>query len=229
MGKGLRKQLIDKGVYDAIIVLGGGITQKARLSRSSKLRVEKAVELFKKKKAYKIIMSGAWSFLLKKNPLITEAKAMKQYAIRLGIHKKDVLVEDYSEDTIGNAFFTKIRFLEPNNWNNVIVVTSKFHANRALYVFKKVLGSGFNVRIVKAKDIMSNKQLSKKIKREKRISQLTNKWLQDLRDGDDNALREFLFKKHPGYSKKNLITRIKKSLITKLIKSEIMFRILKNI
>ena len=66
----------------------------------------------------------------KEAPIRSEASAMKEYALSLGIPEMNILAEEKSKDTLGNAFFTKITYLEKYNWKNVIVITSDFHLNR---------------------------------------------------------------------------------------------------
>ena len=62
-------------------------------------------------------------------------------------HPEDqIIAEDESRDTIGNAWFTKTRIVAPRNWGSLTLVTADYHMQRALWVFRKVYGPECNVR-----------------------------------------------------------------------------------
>ena len=73
---------------------------------------------------------------------------MKEYALSLGIPEMNILAEEKSKDTLGNAFFTKITYLEKYNWKNVIVITSDFHLNRTKFLFDNVLGPQYAIKYI---------------------------------------------------------------------------------
>src|SRR3989338_1963789 len=133
---------------DVIIILGGGIEPDGSLPEIPKLRIIKGAELFRDGIAPKIIMSGNYGFWLEKEPIRPEAEAMKEYAVSLGVPEGGILKEDISKDTIGNAYFCKINFLETNNWHNVVIVTSDYHIPRTRYIFEKVLGKNYMIEFV---------------------------------------------------------------------------------
>lgn len=134
--------------YDAIIVLGGGINKDGSLPRVVKKRVDRAVELYKKGCASRLIMSGKWGVNSKITYPCTEAEAMEEYAVLCGARRDDVLVEKKSQDTLGNAYWSKITFLKPAKWNKFVVVTSDFHVKRAKYIFSKVFGPEYRMSFV---------------------------------------------------------------------------------
>lgn len=83
---------------------------------------------------------------------------MKAYAESLGVVPNDILVENRSAHTLGNAYFAKLLFCTPNNWHDIIVIASDETMPRLKYLFKKVFGSNyhfnFEVRLLgAAKDI----------------------------------------------------------------------------
>ena len=120
---------------DAIVVLGGRLNDDGTLRPVLRSRVEKAVELFKQGVAPVVIMSGKWTDQLKKDPVKTEARAMKEYAEELWVPEHAILVEEQSQNTIGNAYYTK-KILAKRAWKDIVVVTSDFHLKRSLYLFK---------------------------------------------------------------------------------------------
>ncbi len=151
---------------DAIIILGGGIKADGSLPNEVKSRIKKGIELYKKGYAPRIILSGAYSFLSKYPPPKTEAEVMKDYAVYLGFNKNNLLLENESQDTIGNAYLTKIRILLPRDWKSITVVTSDYHIARTKYIFKKVLGAGYKITFVPAPSNLSKHKLKIELKNE---------------------------------------------------------------
>ena len=124
---------------DVILVLGSGIMKDGSLPPRAKERVAKAVDLYKKGLASKILMSGRHTFKLLEKPKTTEAKSMQEFAKTLGVEDKDIFIEENSMDTVGNAYFSKLFYLDPNRWKKIIVVTSDFHVKRSKFLFEKIL------------------------------------------------------------------------------------------
>ena len=99
--------------YDAIVVLGGGVSQTGELNEEIKKRLDLAVALFRSGTSQSIIMTGGYSYKATIPPAITEAKAMQTYAIKCGIAAKHIYVEEDSRETVGNAYFTKVKLFIP--------------------------------------------------------------------------------------------------------------------
>ncbi|MBI2145552.1 YdcF family protein [Candidatus Woesearchaeota archaeon] len=173
--------------FDAIIVLGAAITDKGNLSRIARSRVEKAIELFRYLYAPRIIMTGK-----------RESLAMRKYATKRGLPRKCAFAEDHSLDTIGNAFFARKLFLEPNGWNKVVVVTSKFHARRAEFIFRKVLGRGYFIKVIPSRRVLSEKLFRLKLQSERKTLLVTKMLGSLIADGDLAAIENFL-RKSPIY------------------------------
>ncbi len=100
---------------DVIVVLGGGVHE---------LRAERAAELFQQHAASRIIITGAGDDEI--NRLILRQKGVPASAIE---------VEGNSTTTRENAEFT-IKMLRAENVHHVILVTSWYHARRALKTFE---------------------------------------------------------------------------------------------
>lgn len=173
--------------FDVIIVLGAGITKKGNLSKVAKSRMDKAIELYRSGAAPRIIAAGK-----------RESAVMKRYAVKKGIGMKDVLAEGNSLDTVGNAFFTRKKFLLPNNWHKVVVVTSVFHLPRAKFVFRKVLGKSYTIKFVAAKRVLSKSLFEKMLRLENGLFMLTKILSILVADGDMKAIENFV-KKNPLY------------------------------
>ena len=185
---------------DAIVILGGGISQDGKLKQTTINRLDKGIELFNQGIARYIILSGKYSSELDYIPVTTEAKAMAKYLEDKGIPEDRILLEEESMDTIGNAYFTKVKILKPRNWKNIVVVTSDFHIPRAEYIFRKVLGKGYKVRFVGAPTGFSRRKLKELMDEENRVFNLIKNWIENIPDGHDEAFEKFIFNLHPAYA-----------------------------
>ncbi|MEK7153240.1 MAG: YdcF family protein [Patescibacteria group bacterium] len=182
---------------EAYIVLGGGIDASGRLSDTSMSRVEYASELYHRQRL-PFVVSGRWSLLAETAPARTEAAAMREYAIANGVSEDSILVEDESMETVGNAYFTYTRYIKPKGWRAVEVVTAAFHSARALYSFRKVLGSSCTVRMAVSRDIFSPAEQSKLEQRESKIFSFIRELFNPIPEGDAAAIYAALHKL-PGY------------------------------
>ncbi|MBU3905253.1 MAG: YdcF family protein [Nanoarchaeota archaeon] len=190
--------------FDAILVLGELLKPDGSISDNLRKRLDKSVELINESCSHQIIVSGGYGFLAPYKPSITEAKAMKEYLVKIhGAPEDRILMEEESKDTIGNAYFVKSKYLEPNEWNKILIVTSDFHTERVKYVFRKVLGPQYLFDIVGVESDASDKELEM----EKKIIGFIKKYLEDVEDGDNEAIKKLLFDRHPAYAKKPDMTK----------------------
>ncbi|MBU0758150.1 MAG: YdcF family protein [Nanoarchaeota archaeon] len=196
---------------DALIVPSGSMYKNGILPESTKKRVEKAVDLYYDEldENTKIIMSTKWSFLIdgKKNrPPHTEAYAMKEYALEYAesISKSskelepNILLEEESKETIGNAVYTKCIYLEPNDWKRVGVVTSEFHMPRVKQIFNRILGDEYTIRYFETENMLDGPELWQRNQLEK--------FLLNIFENDENLTSDhlqgkaYLETKHFAYS-----------------------------
>lgn len=168
-----------------VVVLGEALTSN-KPGKILKQRVEAAIKI----PAEKYIMSGAYCFTTKKIPPKTEAQAMKEYALSLGINKNKIIKEEKSKDTIGNAYFTK-QIIKNNTF---LVITSDFHKERVEYIFEKVFKRKIKVIGVKT-------GLTERFVKDQAILTFTELLLNDVSD-----FKEFIYKFHPGYAKRPIIS-----------------------
>ncbi len=107
---------------DVIIILGG----------DTGIRVEQGVELYQKGYADAIIVSGGQLY-----HQLTQAEAMKEHAVALGVPVKAVFMEPKAESTYDNALYSK-QIMMQQNFTSAIVVTSNYHTRRSKFIFDKV-------------------------------------------------------------------------------------------
>src|SRR4051812_15721772 len=192
---------------DAIVVLGRGVDPDAALPALAKQRVERAAELFAWGVAPRLIFSGRCSLMTETEPSRTEAAAMAEYAMSLGIPSRAVILEEESRDTIGNAYFVLRRFLEPNDWMSIRVVTSDFHIQRTAWVFQKVLGLGYDVAYSPSPSELDHATIAARAREESDISTFLMDWLGSIRDGDPIGLARLIWQEHPGYAADPMISK----------------------
>lgn len=192
---------------DAIVVLGRGIDPDGSLPLLAKQRVARAAELFAWETAPRIIFTGRCSLMTDMIPTVTEAGAMAAYAVKLGLPREALLVEEKSRDTIGNAYFVLREVLEPNDWTSIRVVTSDFHIQRTAWIFQKVLGVGYDVSFSAAPSELDHSTIAVRAREEADITAFLMEWLADVPDGDPMALARVIWEEHPGYAADPLVTR----------------------
>jgi uncharacterized SAM-binding protein YcdF (DUF218 family) len=196
----------DRYAADALVVLGGGVEADGSPTWLSCTRVAQAVESFRAGVAPRLILSGRCGLAQEPEPAMTEAAAMADFAAHLGVPRDVLHVEEESRDTLGNAYFTRERFLEPNRWSTIRVVTSDFHLSRAAWVFRKILGSDYDFSFVSAFSGLPPRELIGRVLEECRISIFLNEWLEAVQEGDDEAIDRLMLHEHPGYAEAPSLT-----------------------
>lgn len=191
----------------AIIVLGRGLEADGSLPALACQRVDRALELFAWEVAPRIIFSGRCSLNVQAEPAVTEAAAMADYAESRGAPRSALHLEEESRDTVGNAYFTMKRWLEPNEWTSIRVVTSDFHIPRTAWVFQKVLGLGYDIAFNPAPSELDHTTVALRAREESDILTFLTEWMEEIRDGDPLALEQLIWQQHPGYAASPTISR----------------------
>lgn len=145
--------------YDVVIVLGFDVREDGSLPEEGRSRVRAAATLLKGQRGKNLLLSGRVAHVHKYQPAKTEAEAMADYAMAIGIPDKNITLEDKSRSTYENALFTK-EIAKANNWTKIAVVTSQFHAQRAEYLFQKVYGESYQINFVIADNCLSPDELN---------------------------------------------------------------------
>ena len=112
---------------DCIIVLGALVEKDGTLSIMLQDRVDEGIKLYKMGAAKKILMSG--DHLAKD---YDEVNAMREYAITKGVPNEDIFMDHAGLSTYESMYRARDIFL----CKKVIIVTQKFHINRAIYTAK---------------------------------------------------------------------------------------------
>src|SRR4051812_5501073 len=192
---------------DAIVVLGRGVRPDGSLGLIARGRVDRALELYGRGVAERIIFSGRSALMGEDDPLVTEAQAMAKYAAARGLPAVASFVEDESRDTIGNAYFTWRRWLEPNDWRSIRVVTTDYHIPRAAWIFRKILGPTYDVAFSAAPSDRFASSVASRARDESDIAAFLAGWLADIEDGDVVAIEKLITTEHPAYAANPAMSR----------------------
>ncbi len=126
--------------YSAGVLLCGDIAtydnpSERIIFRSGADRLLQTIELYKREKIKKIIVSGGSGHLIYKDR--TEAAFIKKYLTNIGIPPDDIIFESSSRNTFENARYT-YRLLQENKISDtILLITSSLHMRRAYACFKK--------------------------------------------------------------------------------------------
>jgi hypothetical protein len=141
-------------------------------------------------------MTGSVSSKATFRPSISEAQAMKDYAVSLGIPQDKIFVETESKDTLGNFYFTKLNLLVPLGLSNIIIIRGPNQSDERIeYLAKKVLGDEYTFRIVRP-DIERPSEQS----REKESLSRAKQWLDPIENGNMSSIYKLMRERHPGYN-----------------------------
>jgi uncharacterized SAM-binding protein YcdF (DUF218 family) len=138
------------GFPEVAVVLGGGFSGDGKPSASTTARARAAAHLAQKRPDLAIITSGSHGD--GPAPAKTEAAVMADLIQAAGVARERVFLEERSRDTIGNAVEVAARYLARIEPRPIYLVTSPFHLERALVVFRNVLGFAWQVQAVAAED-----------------------------------------------------------------------------
>ena len=136
---GARRTFTPGTTYDAVIVLGG-IVDPAGSSHSGELelnepveRILRAAELLKSGQARMVLLSGGppWP------GVPSEAESLAAWLGEQGIDADRIVVEGRSRNTRENAV-ESARIVTARGWKKLLLVTSAWHAPRALASFRAV-------------------------------------------------------------------------------------------
>lgn len=134
--------------YDVILTLGNGLTVNWGLPKIVTTRLLYISKLYNQKLSDTILVSGGYSIswdLKRIKPLTTEAEEMERTLIHFGVPQKAIFKEEESRDTIGNFYFSKVRYFIPNKWRYVLIVCEDFHLKRVKFLAKKIFGDEYRL------------------------------------------------------------------------------------
>lgn len=125
--------------FDAVIVPGGGLDPATACPNPWVQARLNAAATLNSRTRYFIVLSQGTSH--RPPPLdttsrpISEAAASARHLVQAGVSPDRVLLDAWSLDTIGNAFFARAMHADPLRLNSLCVITSDFHMPRTAAIF----------------------------------------------------------------------------------------------
>ncbi len=110
---------------ETALVLGAKVFQQGTMSGMLQDRVDTAIDLYKKDKVKKILISGDHG-----REDYDEVNTMKDYLLKKGIKGEDIFLDHAGFDTYDSLY----RANEIFKVSSVVVVTQNFHLPRAVYI-----------------------------------------------------------------------------------------------
>ena len=145
---------------------------------------------------------------------ITEAAASVRYLVeRKHVPPMAVQEEAFSWDTVGNAYFARMLFVEPAAAAEAVVITNEWHMPRAEAIFRRVFGlgagggggdprgrlrAGFRLRFVSVPDALEAGAAAARRRHEARSLRAFEENTRGVRTLRD--LQHWLFTRHDAYA-----------------------------
>lgn len=128
-----------------IIILGYGLANDGSVQPILKSRLDKAISIYQKTDT--LLVCGKQppkATVPMRCEHTTEAEAMLRYLVNHDIPTENILKEEQSATTFGNALFSYfILFQEPTTYQPIIIISNEFHEPLVKYSFDKVFGNRY--------------------------------------------------------------------------------------
>ena len=175
----------------SVVIILGNRLHRARIHNELKGRMDVGINVFRDKDAKYLIVSGG-----KTNPSVnlSEAEVMRNYAIMRGIPPEEIILEQNSMDTIGNAYFTR-KIVDKIGCADIYVVSSCYHVERVKFIFEMSYGKDYNMFFNYCFPFHS---LDAE-KKEKDSIKLAEDFFRNITPGDLYEIKKRLFSIHPLY------------------------------
>ena len=170
---------------EVAVVLGGGVGPDGTPTASTAARARAAAQLARRRPAAAIVASGSHGS--GPAPARTEAAVMAEVIASAGIPRERIFLEERSRETIGNAVEVATSYLAAIEPRPLFLVTSPFHLERALVVFRNVLGFAWQVQAVSAEETDDDLANAND---ETRYLQETFVFFKDIEPGDVAAIEK---------------------------------------
>ncbi len=121
---------------EAIVVIGGDHKPE---------RVKRAIELYQQGYASIVVLS-AGTLVDEGTEHVPEAEVMRRQALALGLPETALLMEEQSQSTYQNAYYTQA-IAAKYGFKSLLLVTSAYQSRRAKRIFEDVLGNSVEIRV----------------------------------------------------------------------------------
>lgn len=130
-----------------IIILGYTLNEDGTIKSILKFRLDRALSIYQPTDT--LLVCGKYTpkaLISRRCEHTTEAEAMQQYLMAHGVAPENILKEEESATTFGNALFSCLNILNNSkeHYQQIIVVSNEFHEPLVQYCFDKVLGDHYS-------------------------------------------------------------------------------------
>lgn len=134
--------LSEIGKIDAVVVPGGGVRANGELPPWVTARFDAAMRIPSELRRHMIALSSGTTHRAPPRDQndfpISEARAGAAYLMNSGVNSSQILTEDLSLDTIGNAFWLRLLHTDVRRWYRLHIITNSFHMPRTREIFQRV-------------------------------------------------------------------------------------------
>jgi uncharacterized SAM-binding protein YcdF (DUF218 family) len=201
--------------YDVVIILGGGLTDNGSPHPFVEERIRVGSEFLSDTRYFILSSRGTPHKPPPRNNAdfpIDESISSAVFLSKLlpDINPETILLDQWSLDTIGNAWFALVSFIEPMQLSNVLVVTSNFHMPRSEAVFRHIFSlssTTINVHFVSSDDVGIDEEVLT-LRQTKEAKSLQN-WLNTMKIcTTKQKMAHFLFVEHGAYNGRSAVKSI---------------------
>ncbi len=144
-------------VYDAALVLANFVDEKGQLDLETKMRMDEGLRLLLGHKAKNLVLCGGQLVRGSGTARGAYCEFMARYVLQNIALDEDLYLENYSQETVGQAIFSKrnivntLRYgavmerrtdggmerkvIPPQHWEKIAVITSDWHVERVREIF----------------------------------------------------------------------------------------------
>eukprot|EP00762_Andalucia_godoyi_P000797 ANDGO_03702.mRNA.1 hypothetical protein GUITHDRAFT_77545 len=128
-------------MWDAVLVLGGGLLDDGNVPPWVANRLDYAAALFQAGRTSRLIVLSAGTthkapiLDASQRPILESIAEAKYLVDKHHVNPRIIFCEKNSYDTIGNAYYCRMLFTDPFQWRKLHIVTSAFHMARSKAIF----------------------------------------------------------------------------------------------
>ena len=178
--------------------MSGGLTENDEPSAKMKVRLDIACQVYWAGNFNGIITTSKGTFRDGNGHSVTEAEAASRYLTERLINPSKIFKEERSMDTMGNAFFSRIMFLEHRGWWEPTVITNEFHMPRARFIFDRVMDAKYRLQYVTASNAgIRSEELEKWQRHEEEMLKFYERLLTGDNKGDLEFFEDYIYHRNP--------------------------------
>ncbi len=179
-----------------IIILGYTLSHDCSIHPILKSRLDAALSISQQTDKFLVCGKSPSKLLVPSRcETLTEAEAMKRYLIIKGISEENIIKEEQSTTTFGNAFYG-LSLVDVQLPNSILIISNEFHYPLIKYSFEKVFGDKYPYSFHIIPDSSLNVEPQEieqwKVIINKMISECYPLLFSEVKNGDINKLKSIV-------------------------------------